>query len=356
MTEPFTDAHVHFWDHSLPGMRWRFLEPDFEHPRVEDAAPRRAPYGPTELVAEAGSERADKVVHIQCVMPPVPTPTQETDWLESARRYARLSARDRCRVPTARADAGDVLAANAASPRFRGVRDLSVMAQWNRRSRGRVRCRRLPRCVGGVDAVDGALRLGGRPGRALAGVTIVLGHAGQPLAGARSRLPGPLVGCLAAARTGSPNVVLKLSAIVSSADPDWTVASRARCVPPVIAAFGADRCMFASNWPIDRLYGTYPRSARGLSPDRVRADAGCRRRRAARHRRPRRPHLIPGARGLASDTLRDVRHHNGRAAAAGVGAGGHVGPLLSTATTCAAPKPSGPRWTLGGVRQRISRG
>jgi predicted TIM-barrel fold metal-dependent hydrolase len=26
---------------------------------------------------------------------------------------------------------------------------------------------------------------------------------------------------------------------------------------PAIDAFGADRCMFASNWPIDRLYGTY---------------------------------------------------------------------------------------------------
>ena len=52
MTEPFTDAHVHFWDHSLPGMRWRFLESDFEHPRLKGTQRLDAPrYGPTELLA-----------------------------------------------------------------------------------------------------------------------------------------------------------------------------------------------------------------------------------------------------------------------------------------------------------------
>ena len=39
MTQPFTDAHVHFWDHTLPGMRWRFLEPDF----VRAIGPGRPP-------------------------------------------------------------------------------------------------------------------------------------------------------------------------------------------------------------------------------------------------------------------------------------------------------------------------
>jgi predicted TIM-barrel fold metal-dependent hydrolase len=241
-------------------MRWRFLEPDFEHPRLKGTQRLDAPrYGPTELLAEAGDERPDKVVHIQCAMQPLPHPTQETDWLEelaAAHGYPHaIVAGCRLREP----DAGDVLSANATSPRFRGVRDLSVMGAFD------------PGVVeGAFDAADahGAsveLMLSMEHYDSLAGVaerwpgvTIVLGHAGQPLA----RDPDYLArwsAALGALAASSPNVVVKLSAIASSSDPDWTVDSVRACVLPAIAAFGADRCMFASNWPIDRLYGTYPR-------------------------------------------------------------------------------------------------
>ena len=86
MSEPFTDAHVHFWDHALPGLRWRFLEPDFDHPRLKGTQRLDAPrFGPDELLAEASDQRPDKVVHIQCALLPAPTPTQETAWLERHR-------------------------------------------------------------------------------------------------------------------------------------------------------------------------------------------------------------------------------------------------------------------------------
>jgi predicted TIM-barrel fold metal-dependent hydrolase len=260
VTEPFTDAHVHFWDHSLPGMRWRFLESDFEHPRLKGTQRLDAPrYGPTELLAEAGHERPDKVVHIQCAMQPLPHPTQETDWLEQlAGTHGfphAIVAGCRLREP----DAGDVLTANAEAPRFRGVRDLSVIGAVD-----------PDEVEGAFDAADahGAsveLMLSMEHYDSVAclaerwpGVTIVIGHAGQPLA----RDPDYLdrwSDALSALSASSPNVVLKLSAIASSADPEWTVDSVRACVLPAISAFGADRCMFASNWPIDRLYGTYPK-------------------------------------------------------------------------------------------------
>ena len=155
-------------------------------------------------------------------------------------------------------DAGAVLRANAASPRFRGVRDLSIMDAV------------APAEVRG--AFDAAAEHGGSVELMLPmehydsivglaetwpNVTIVLGHAGQPLerdAAYLARWSAALAGLAASA----PNVVLKLSAIASSADPEWTVDSLRPCVLPAIEAFGSDRCMFASNWPIDRLYGTYP--------------------------------------------------------------------------------------------------
>ena len=263
MTERFTDAHVHFWDHALPGMRWRFLESDFEHPRLKGMHRLDAPrFGPDELLAEAGDERPDKVVHIQCAAMPSPSPTRETEWLESladATGYPNaIVAGCRLREP----DAARVLAANAAFPRFRGVRDLTITEAVT------------------ADDVRGAFDAAAEHGASVelmlprehygsvAGlaqhwpaVTIVLGHGGQPLE-RDSRYLEEWSAELAVLADAAPNVVLKLSAIASSADPMWTVDSVRPVVLRAIEAFGSERCLFASNWPIDRLYGTYPRLIR----------------------------------------------------------------------------------------------
>ena len=263
MTQPFTDAHVHFWDHALPGMRWRFLEPDFDHPRLKGMHRLDAPrFGPDELLAEAGDERPDKVVHIQCATIPAPSPTQETAWLESladAGGYPQaIVAGCRLREP----DAGAVLAANAAFPRFRGVRDLTItdaVTPEDVRGAFDAACDHaasvelmLP-----LEHYDSVARLAEHWPE----VTIVLGHAGQPLE-RDSRYVTGWSAALASLADAAPNVILKLSALASSADPTWTVDSVRPVVLRAVEAFGAERCMFASNWPIDRLYGTYPRLIR----------------------------------------------------------------------------------------------
>lgn len=52
-----------------------------------------------------------------------------------------------------------------------------------------------------------------------------------------------------------PNVVVKVSAI-GTTDQKWTIESLRRVVAPTIDAFGPDRVMFASNFPVDGLYST----------------------------------------------------------------------------------------------------
>jgi len=56
-----------------------------------------------------------------------------------------------------------------------------------------------------------------------------------------------------------PNVAVKISALASGADPNWTVASIKPWVRRCIEVFGPERAMFGTNWPIDRLFGTYER-------------------------------------------------------------------------------------------------
>jgi predicted TIM-barrel fold metal-dependent hydrolase len=260
LSERFTDAHVHFWDHALPGMRWRFLEPDFDHPRLKGTQRLDAPrFGPEELLAEAGDERPDKIVHVQCALQPAPTPTQETEWLESLADAGgfpqAIVAGCRLREP----DAAAVLSANAAFPRFRGVRDLSVI--------GAVTPDDVRAAFDAAAEHDASVELMlplehfeslARLANAWPDVTIVLGHAGQPSERDAEYL-GRWSRALAALASAAPNIVIKLSAIASSADPSWTVTSLRPVVLEAIEAFGADRCMFASNWPIDRLYGDYQR-------------------------------------------------------------------------------------------------
>lgn len=259
MKQPFTDAHVHFWDHALPGMRWRFLEPDFEHPRLRGTQRLDAPaYTPLDLLAEAGAERPSKLVHVQCAMLPAPDPVMETVWLASLAADtgfpSAIVAGCRLRDP----EAGAVVLANAtASALMVGVRDLTLAGDVD-----------PAEVAGGFDAastVGASVELMvslehygsiARLAERWPGVTIVLGHAGQPLERTDAYF-AQWTTALATLADRVPNVVLKVSAIASSADPTWTVDSVRPWVLGAIRSFGADRCMLASNWPIDRLYGRY---------------------------------------------------------------------------------------------------
>lgn len=259
MSERFVDAHVHFWDHAEAGLSWPWLDSGFDHPRLKGMHRLDAPrFTPAELRAEAGVAAPSTVVHIHCAAV-TDDPALETAWLsrmadaDDGGWPAAIVSASRLRDPGAAA----AMAANAQHPRFRGVRDMSVTGAVS------------PPEV--AAAFDAATSLGASVElqlpyehyasvRALAqgwpDVTLIVGHAGQP----GERTPPYLARWSAALRElaeSAPNVVVKVSAIASSADPDWTVDSLRPWVLACIAAFGADRAMFASNWPIDRLHGRY---------------------------------------------------------------------------------------------------
>src|SRR3981081_552766 len=82
MAAPFADAHIHFWDHTVEGLRWRFLEPDFEHPRLGGLKHLDAPrYAVAELRVDQADCPAGKVVHVQAAQSE--DPVLETAWLQA---------------------------------------------------------------------------------------------------------------------------------------------------------------------------------------------------------------------------------------------------------------------------------
>jgi L-fuconolactonase len=91
--------------------------------------------------------------------------------------------------------------------------------------------------------------------RALPGLTFVLDHLGKPPIASGELEPwAGWIRELAA----EPNVVCKLSGMVTEAHWDsWTVADLRPYAETAFEAFGADRMMFGSDWPVCNLAATY---------------------------------------------------------------------------------------------------
>ena len=60
-----------------------------------------------------------------------------------------------------------------------------------------------------------------------------------------------------------PNVAIKISGLGRAGLP-WTVEANGPIIRDTIAIFGVERCMFASNYPVDSLAGPFDTIYRGF--------------------------------------------------------------------------------------------
>ena len=90
--------------------------------------------------------------------------------------------------------------------------------------------------------------------RALPDTPCVINHLGYPSDRGAEAIEVWRAGMTAVA--ACPSAWMKMSGIFMT-DHDWTVASIRPFVLEAIEAFGPARCMFGSNFPVDKLYGGY---------------------------------------------------------------------------------------------------
>ncbi|MBE9539051.1 MAG: amidohydrolase family protein [Proteobacteria bacterium] len=83
---------------------------------------------------------------------------------------------------------------------------------------------------------------------------IILNHTGMPVEHDSQGIEGWRKGMARLAQC--PNVVVKISGL-GMCIPDWTIDRIRPFVMDTIDRFGVERCMFASNFPVDSLFGTY---------------------------------------------------------------------------------------------------
>lgn len=251
MTPPLraVDAHHHVWDLAVRDQDWI---------RGAELAPIRRTFTLDDLDPEARAAGVRATVLVQTVTVPQETP----EFLELAAGSGLVAGVVGWTDLTA-PDVADTLAALRALPggdRLVGIRhqvQSEPDPQWLLR----------PDVLRGLEAVAAAglvydlivrphqLPAAVRAAALLPGLTFVLDHAGKPPVAQRRTHPWA-VGLRALAAL--PNAVCKLSGLVTEADRhSWTVEDLRPYADTVIDAFGPDRLMFGSDWPVCRLAASY---------------------------------------------------------------------------------------------------
>lgn len=268
------DAHHHLWDLSANYYPWLT---DQIGPRIcGDYTEIRKNYLVSDYLADIDGLNVVKSVHVQAEHDPS-DPVRETRWLESVADDPASRSLPSAIVAYADLldpDAERTIAAHVQFQRVRGIRqslhhherDALSSPVWRSNLRLLERYRLSFDLFVRPDQVDGAVDvLDSNPG-----VLFILGHAGMP----DRREDADLSGWRRALQRLSrcPNLVVKISGL-GMFDRAWTVDRIRPIVLDTIDAFGPERCMFGSNFPVDgmmssyaRLWEAFARSTEGLSP------------------------------------------------------------------------------------------
>jgi predicted TIM-barrel fold metal-dependent hydrolase len=253
---PFVDTHFHLHDMRHPDLRYAWLEPDAIHPRLGDiGAIKSQHYRIEDYIAEIRFANVPKAIHVQAALG-TPDPVNETKWLQG---FA-----DRCGYPQGivadcalhREDAAKTLEGHLRYANMRGIRDFAYaghltdprwQAGW--RLLGRYN---LVSCIDArytsFDDVAALAKLG-------PSIPICIDHCGIP----ESRRSEYFAAWSQAVRrlAKAENVFMKISGL-GMCDRNWTVDSFKPWILHCIDAFGPARVVFGTNWPVDRMYSSYP--------------------------------------------------------------------------------------------------
>jgi predicted TIM-barrel fold metal-dependent hydrolase len=258
---PIVDAHQHFWDLERNYLPWLCDEEAVPF-RYGDYGALRRSYLPEDYFRDAAGHDVVRTVYVETEWNPR-DPVGETRWLQE---IIAQTGFPHSIVAGARLDDPEVervLAGHAAFPRVRGIRH-----------KPRAAARPAEVQIGAPGSMgDPAWRQGyalleryglsfdlqtpwwhlpeaAQLARDFPGTPIILNHTGLPA----DRSPDSLAGWRTAIATlaALPNVALKISGLGQPGKP-WTIEANGPIVRDAIAIFGVDRCMFASNFPVDRL-------------------------------------------------------------------------------------------------------
>ena len=263
--EPIIDPHHHLWD--LRRNRYPWLQEDLLTPRLEgDTRPIAHDYLLEDYFADARNWNLSKSVHVETGWDPA-DPVGETHWLQGIADKHGFPHGIVARASLESPNVEQILEGHARYANVRGIRqainwhtdaaktyvdrpDLIKTEAWRR---GFALLRRFGLSFD-LQLYPAQMADAAALAHAYPDVLMILNHAGMPLDRDEEAVRFWRRGMqeLAAAQ----NVVVKISGL-GTVDHNWTLESIRPFVLQTIESFGVPRCMFASNFPVDKLFSDF---------------------------------------------------------------------------------------------------
>jgi predicted TIM-barrel fold metal-dependent hydrolase len=259
---PFVDAHVHLWD--LSRIRYPWLTPPFADDGPNGSVePIAHTYLLDDYLADASGWDVRGIVHVDAGAA-ADQALAETAWLQD---MADTRGMPNAIIAFAALDDPEVDALLANHAAHRNVRGIRHIVNWHPDPRRTYTPRDVTQDAAwahgfGLLAKHGlSFDLQAYPGQfpGLAALiarhpdtAVIVNHAGMQVPADGRDVWRAGMAALAAL----PNVFVKISGMGFSWRP-WTPDLARDYVRETIELFGADRCMFASDFPTDKLFGTF---------------------------------------------------------------------------------------------------
>ena len=252
----FVDSHVHFYDMRHPELFYGHWQPDVNPPLI---GKQMRKLGERNFLAEdfietTRASNVAKAVHVQAAIGSK-DPVKETEWLEEAAERTgfphAIVAHADLRAP----DVESVLERHCEFPRMKGIRDFSygdflvaddfhrgyaLLEKYNLHASIAAQCQDMDKLAALANKFPNTV--------------IVIDHAGNPAERTGEYFELWKRGMATAAT--AENIIIKISGL-GMGDHNWTVDSIRPYVLGCIEAFGVERSIFATNWPVDSLFSDY---------------------------------------------------------------------------------------------------
>ncbi|KQM41343.1 amidohydrolase family protein [Sphingomonas sp. Leaf10] len=258
---PFVDAHVHLWD--LDHIRYPWLTPPFADDGPNGSVePIAKTYLLDDYRTDAGDWDVRGIVHVDAGADPADA-AEETRWLQAMADREGLPSAIIAFAYLGDPDVDTLLAAHAAHANVRGIRHI---VNWHRDPRRTYTPRDVTqdeawgRGYARLSAHGLSFDLQAYPGQ-FAGLArlierhpetpVMINHMGMCVPGEEGAWRQGL-----AALARLPHVAIKLSGIGFTHRP-WILEQARALVLTAIDLFGTDRAMVASDFPTDKLFGSF---------------------------------------------------------------------------------------------------
>jgi len=267
MILPIIDAHMHLWD--LTHHRYPWLQEARREMWIGDHSSLRRDYLIQDYLQDAQRQNVVKCVHLQAQWDHS-DPVGETAWLQSVADEHKFPHGIVGFCELGAEDAQEVIEGHL---RYRGIRGIRQDINWHPdpvycfcARTDYMRDRTWRRNISLLKRYELSFDLqiyAGHQGedayhliKDFEGIQFILDHSGAPA----DRSAEAMARWRASIRRLAelPNIVTKLSGF-DMFDQRWTTASLREPIMQVIETFGPARCLFASNFPVSGLYGTYDR-------------------------------------------------------------------------------------------------